>query len=152
MRNTWTASKLKKRVALISIMLLVGVLAGVLVIASGPEKGVPRTGKECITVVKTQPKHLTPQEREHRRAQYEARLSQLLGIAMKDDRVQKTINGKEYSVVSIALKKHDHARESPESATDTAFLILRVGSDYFKITIDMRGVNVTSIEVRSCCK
>ena len=140
-------SKLNKRVALLSIMLLAGVLAGAMVTALWLEKIAPETGKERITIVKTYPKHLTPEEREHRHARYEARRNQLLGIAMKDDRVQKMIEGKNYSVVGVGLKKH--ARNASEDTTDTAFLILRVERSYYKVMIDMRGGNVTSIEART---
>jgi len=142
-------SKLNKRVALLSIMLLAGVLAGAIVTASWPHEAAPGTRKECIAIVKTHPKHLTPEEREHRHAHYEARLNQLLGIAMKDDRVQKMIEGKNYSVVGVGLKKHP--RNASENTTDTAFLLLRVERNYYKVTIDVRGGNVTSIEARTCC-
>jgi len=141
-------SKLSKRMALLSIMLLAGVLVGALVTASWLEKAAPETGKERIAIVK-HPKYLTPEEREHRHAQYEARRNQLLGIAMKDDRVQKMIEGKNYSVVGVGLKKH--ARDASENTNDTAFLILRVEREYYKVTIDMRGGNVTSIEARTGC-
>ena len=142
-------SKLNKRVALLSIMLLAGVLAGAIVTASWPQKAAPGTTEECIAIVKTHPKHLTPEEREHRHAQYEARRNQLIGIAMKDDRVQKMVEGKNYSVVGVGLKKH--ARNASENTTDTAFLLLRVERNYYKVTIDVRGGNVTSIEARTCC-
>jgi len=140
-------SKLNKRVALLGIMLLAGVLAGAIVTALWLEKAAPETANEHITIVKTHPKHLTPEEREHRHAQYEARRNQLVGIAMKDDRVQKMVEGKNYSVVGVGLKKH--ARNASENTTDTAFLILRVERNYYKVTIDMRGGNVTSIEART---
>ena len=140
-------SKLNKRVALLSIMLLAGVLAGAIVTASCPQKAAPRTTEECIAVVKTLPQHLTPQEREHRHAQYEARRNQLLGIAMKDDRVQKLVEGKNYSVVGVGLKHH--ARNASENTTNTAFLLLRVERNYYKVTIDVHGGNVTSIEPRT---
>jgi len=140
-------SKLNKRVALLSIMLLAGVLAGAIVTASWFEKAAPETGKERITIVKTHPQHLTPEEREHRHAQYEARRNQLLGIAMKDDRVQKLVEGKNYSVVGVGLKHH--ARNASENTTNTAFLLLRVERNYYKVTIDVHGGNVTSIEPRT---
>lgn len=140
-------SKFNKRVALLSIMLVAGLLAGAIVTASWLEKANPETGKERITIIKIHPKHLTPEEREHRHAQYEARRNQLLGIAIKDDRVQKMIEGKNYSVVGIGLKKH--ARNASEDITDNAFLILRVERNYYKVTIDMHGGNVTSIEPRT---
>ncbi|HXY88206.1 MAG TPA: hypothetical protein VEG44_07180, partial [Candidatus Acidoferrales bacterium] len=86
-------SKINKRVALLSIMLLAGVLVGVMVSASWMEKLAPETREERIAIIKTHPNHLTPEQREHRHAQYEARRNQLLGIAMKDDRVQKMVEG-----------------------------------------------------------
>ena len=140
-------SKLNKRVALLSIMLLAGVLAGAIVTASWFEKAAPETGKERITIVKTHPQHLTPEEREHRHAQYEARRNQLLGIAMKDNRVQKLVEGKNYSVAGVGLKRY--ARSTSENTTNTAFLLLRVERNYYKVTIDVHGGNVTSIEPRT---
>ena len=128
-------------------MLLAGVLAGAIVTAFWLEKAAPETGKERITIVKTHPQHLTPEEREHRHAQYEARRNQLLGIAMKDDRVQKLVEGKNYSVVGVGLKHH--ARNASENTTNTAFLLLRVERNYYKVTIDVHGGNVTSIEPRT---
>jgi len=69
---------------------------------------------------------------------------------MKDDRVQKMVEGKNYSVVGVALKKH--ARNMPENTSETAFLVLRVDKNFYKITIDMLSTNVTSIQLRTCCK
>ena len=140
-------SKVNKRVARLSIMLLVGVLVGAIVSASWMEKLTPETRNERIAIIKTHSNHLTPEEREHRHAQYEARRNQLLGVAMKDDRVQKMVEGKNYSVVGVALKKH--AKNMPENTTDTAFLVLRVEKNYYNITIDLRGGKVTSIEPRT---
>jgi len=140
-------SKINKRVALLSIMLLAGVLVGVIVSASWMEKLAPETRNERIAIIKTHPNNLTPEEREHRHAQYEARRNQLLGIAMKDDRVQKMVEGKNYSVVGVALKKH--AKDMPENTSETAFLVLRVEKNYYNITIDLRGGNATSIEPRT---
>jgi len=128
-------------------MLLAGVLAGTIVTASWSQKVAPGTTEECIAIVKTHQEHLTPEEREHRHAQYEARRNQFLGIAMKDDRVQKMIEGKNYSVVGVGLKKH--GRNAAENATDTAFLLLRVERNYYKVTIDVREGNVMSIEART---
>jgi hypothetical protein len=138
---------LRKRVALLGILLLAGVLVGVIVTASGPEKVVPGTGKENIGVVKARPTALTPEEREQRRAQYEARTNALLGIALNDERVQRTIAGREYTVVGVALK--NPVRNATGNAADTAFLALRVGGDYYKVTIDMRSERVISIDARS---
>ncbi|HXY87758.1 MAG TPA: hypothetical protein VEG44_04905, partial [Candidatus Acidoferrales bacterium] len=86
-------SKINKRVALLSIMLLTGILIGAIVTASWSQKAASGTREECIAIIKTHPNHLTPEQREHRHAQYEARRNQLLGIAMKDDRVQKMVEG-----------------------------------------------------------
>ena len=140
-------SKINKRVALLSIMLLTGILIGAIVTASWSQKAASGTREECIAIIKTHPNHLTPEQREHRHAQYEARRNQLLGIAMKDDRVQKMVEGKNYSVVGVALKKH--ARNMPENTSETAFLVLRVEKNYYNITIDVRGGNVISIEPRT---
>ncbi len=147
MKNT-----LRKRVALLGILLLAGVLIGVIVTSSGPEKVVPGTGKENIGVVKARPTALTPEEREQRRAQYEARTNMLLGIALNDERVQKTIAGREYTVVGVALKnpvRNATGNNATGNAADTAFLALRVGGDYYKVTIDVRSERVISIDARS---
>jgi hypothetical protein len=147
MKNT-----LRKRVALLSILLLAGVLVGVVVTASGPEKVVPGTGKEYIEVVKARPTAWTPEEREYHRAQHAARTNALLGIALNDERVQKTIAGREYTVVGVALKhpvRGVTGNNATGGAADTAYLALRVGGDYYKVTIDVRGERVTSIDARS---
>jgi hypothetical protein len=140
-------SALRKRVALLGILLLAGVLVGVVVTTSGLEKVIPGTGKENIGVVKGHPTALTPEERQQRRAQYEARTNTLLGIALNDERVQKTIAGREYTVVGVALK--NPVGDTTGKAADTAFLALRVGGDYYKVTIDMRSERVISIDARS---
>jgi hypothetical protein len=142
MKNT-----LRKRVALLGILLLAGVLIGIIVTTSGPEKVFPGTGKEYIGVVKAPPTALTPEEQKQRRTQYEAQTDTLLGIALNDERVQKTIAGREYTVVGVALK--NPARNVTGNTPDIAFLALRVGSDYYKVTIDMRSEKVTSIDARS---
>ncbi len=140
-------SKIDKRVALLSLMLLIGILIGAIISASWMGKLTPETRNTHIAIIKTHPNHLTPEEREHRHAHYEARRNQLLGIAMKDDRVQKMVEGKNYSVVGVALK--NHAKNMPENTTETAFLVLRVEKNYYNITIDLRGGKVTSVEPRT---
>ena len=138
---------LRKRVALLGILLVAGVVVGVMVTASGPEKVIPGIGRENIGVVKAPPTALTPEEQEQRRAEYEAMTSKLLGIALRDERVQKAIAGREYTVVGVALKSP--AGGATGDGADTAFLALRVGKEYYKVTIDVRGERVLSIDARS---
>ena len=68
---------------------------------------------------------------------------------MKDDRVQKLVERKNYSAVGVGLKKY--ARNASENTANTAFLLLRVERNYYEVTIDVREGNVTSIEARTCC-
>ena len=140
--------KIYKRVALLSILILVGLLMETIITASGPEKTGLVTRGEHIAVVKTTLRGLTPEEQMNRQMAYQARTNKLLGIAKKDERVQKTIAGKEYTVVGVALKNPE--RNATGNA-DTAILALRVGGDYYKVAIDMRSEVVTSIDARSSC-
>jgi hypothetical protein len=145
--------KIYKQAALLSILILVGLLMETVITASGPEKTGLVTRGEHIAIVKTTLRGLTPEEQMNRQMAYQARTNKLLAIAKKDERVQKTIAGKEYTVVGVALKKpvrNVTGTNVTGDATDTAFLALRVGGGYYKVTIDMRSERVTSIDAQSC--
>jgi hypothetical protein len=117
--------KIYKRMALLSILVLVGLLMETIITVPGQEKTGLLTRGEHIAVVKTTLRGLTPEEQINRQMAYQARTNKLLGIAKKDARVKKAIEGREYTVVGVALK--NPVREVTESVADTAYLALRVG-------------------------
>ncbi len=136
---------LRQRLALFSILLIVGVVAGASIVALGAEKAIPGTSNEYVSVVKASPPPhgLTPEQQYERQPHYESRLNSLVVIANKDERAQQLLAEPQAEIIGIALPR------SP-GAEDTSALLLKVDSTFYKITIDTARETVTSVEQRVC--
>lgn len=136
---------LRQRLALFSILLILGVVAGASIVALGAEKVIPGTSNEYVSVVQSPPPPagLSPKQQSERQAQYEVRLKSFVAIANKDERVQQLLAEPQSEVVGVALPR------SP-GADETGALLLRVDSSFYKITIDMEREKVISVEQRVC--
>ncbi|MGZ4847434.1 MAG: hypothetical protein ACXVI0_10050 [Halobacteriota archaeon] len=136
---------LRQRLALFSILLIVGVVAGASIVALGAEKAIPGTSNDYVSVVKAPPPPpgLTPEQQSELQARYEARLNSLVAIANKDKRAQQLLAEPQAEIIGIALPRGP-------GAEDTGALLLKVDSTFYKITIDMTRETVISLEQRVC--
>jgi hypothetical protein len=137
-------SKLKRRVALLSILVVVGLVAAAAIIALGAEKAIQGTSKHYVVV-----RRPTPPLNQSQQSQFDNLSKNLTAIAMRDERVSALLAGKNYSVVGIVVPRvpsvtpGDHP---PESAA----LFLKVDSKFYKIDIDIAHGKVTSVAERTC--
>lgn len=140
---------LRRRLALLSILLILGVIAGAAIIALGAEKAITGTSSDYISVVKPPQTAQSPDQRATQQAQYEARLQIFLAIANKDESVQRLIVGKNYTMLAIALIRGPTVPPGT-SPSNYGALVLRVEGKFYKITIDITHEQVISIEQRAC--
>ena len=128
-----------------------------------------------ISVVTPPQRWQSPEQQAQRHAQYEARVKSLLAIALKDERVQALLAGKNYTVVGIAIPRPlppppGAPARSPNATRGTtarfntsspvlspgappighASLVLRVEDKFYRIDIDITHETVTSVTQRSC--
>lgn len=127
---------LRRRLALLSILLIVGVIAGAAIIVLGAEKAIPGTSSDYISVVKAPQAGQPPEQRAAQQAQYQARLKSFVAIANKDERVQKLVAEKQSAVVGIAVIRGASLPQGA-SADENGVLVLRVEGRFYKITIDI---------------
>ena len=129
---------LERRLTLISILIVVGVVTGAAILALGAEKAIPGTNKSYISVVKHHPM------RQH--AQYQELEKNLTAIAIKNQSVSALLAGKNYSVVGIAVP---HAPPGGHQV-DEAALFVKVDHEFYRIDIDIPHETVTSVGERAC--
>ena len=148
-------SELKRRLVLLSILVVVGLVAAAAIIALGAEKAIPGASKHYFSVVKRPPK--SPLNQSTRQSQFENLSKNLTAIAMRDEGVSALLAGRNYSVVGIAVPRPPLVPSGvapPVPAGDhppeTAALFLKVDSKFYKIDIDIPHGKVTSVAERIC--
>ncbi len=136
---------LRQRLALFSILLIVGVVTGASIVALGAEKAIPGTSNEYVSVVKASPPPhgSTPEQQYGRQAHYESRLNSLVVIANKDERVQQLLAEPQAEIVGIASPRGPGAQ-------DNSALLLKVDGTFYTVTIDTARETVISVEQRAC--
>jgi hypothetical protein len=139
---------LRRRLALLCILLVVGVVTGAAIIVLGAEKAIPGSSNDYISVVKPQTGQSLDQ-RTRLQAQYEERVKNLTAIANKDGRVRALLAGKNYTVVGIAILRAPPAPPG-ERPIDIAALVLKVDGKFYKIDIDIPHEKVISVAERIC--
>ena len=140
---------LERRLTLISILIVVGVVTGAAIIALGAEKAIPGTSNDhYISVVKQQPGQSAGQRmRQH--AEFQELETNLTAIAIKNQSVSALLAGKNYSVVGIAI--HRVLPAPPDGHhVDEAALFVRVDHKFYRIDIDIPHETVTSVAERAC--
>lgn len=107
--------------------------------------------------------YLTKEEMERAQAERSAELNNLIEIAKRDSKVQKLIEGKKYTVIGTGLMGFSNPQtvyissEPNENGTydliaphdgkeKTGFVGLEIEGKYYKVTIDLNGETVKSIE------
>ncbi len=135
----------RQRVALFSILLIVGVGIGASIVALGAEKAIPGTRNEYVSVVKAPPAPVGQfsEQQSELQTHYAIRLTSLMAIANNDDRGQQLLADPRSHVVGIALPSNPGAGE-------TDALLLRIDNTFYKITIDKAHEKVRAVEERTC--
>jgi len=133
----------RQRLALLSILLVVGTVVGASIVALGAQKTIPGTSNHYVSIVKAGPPDLTPEHQSELRAKYEARVNSSVVIANKDGRVQQLLAEPHAEIVGIALPRGP-------SADDDINILLKVDSTFYKITIERSQESVTSVEECTC--
>lgn len=139
---------LKRRLALLSILLVVGVVTGAIIIVIGAEKAIPGSSDNYISVIKPSPTRQSS-DQITQQSQFDVRAKNLTEIANKDERVRALLAGKNYTVVAIAISRVPPS-QSAEQPIDTASLFLKVSDKFYKIDIDIAHEKIISVEERIC--
>ena len=158
---------LKRRLALLGVLLIAVALATAAITILGAEKAIQGRNKESIGIIKSQQTAQMSTQRAMLQAKHAARLKSILSIALKDGRVQVLIAGKNYTVVGIAVERIGSApRQSdagyampdiesappPPRLSDIglALLVLKVDNKFYAVVMDVPHQRVTAVEERSC--
>lgn len=137
---------LKRRLTLLSVLLLVGIVTAAAILALGAEKAIPGTSKHYVSVVR---RRQSTNQSSPQQAQFNELAKNLTAIATKDERVNALIAGKNYTVVGIAVARAP-AVPPGDHPPDTAALFLKVDNKFYKIDIDIPHAKVTSVAERTC--
>ncbi len=137
---------LRRRLPLLCVLLVVGVVAGASFVALGAEQAIPGTRNEYVSVVKapSPPDGLLSEQQYERHAQYQARLDSFSAVANTDERVQRLLAAPQTEIVGIAVP------HGPGADGDTGALLLKVDNTFYKIVIDRAHEKVVSVEQRVC--
>src|SRR5665647_1393735 len=96
-------AKLRRRLALVSILLIVGVIAGAAIIVLGADRAVPGSNNAYFSVVKPSQTGRSSDQITLQQAQFDERANNLTTIAIKDNRVSSILAGKNYTVLACLL-------------------------------------------------
>jgi multidrug efflux pump subunit AcrB len=140
---------LNRRLALLSILLVVGVVTGAILIVIGAEKAVPGSNDNYISVIKPSPTGQSADQTTQQQSQFDSRVKNLTEIANKDERVRALLAGQNYTVVAIAISRAPPS-QSAEQPFETASLFLKVSDKFYKIDIDIPHEKIISVEERIC--
>jgi len=160
-------STLKRRLALLSVLLIAAALALAAITMLDVGKTTQGTNKESIVIIKPQQIAQTSTQQATLQAEHAALVKNLLNITLKDGRVQGLIAGKNYKVVGIAVERigppprssdagyvlpHTGNAPSPPRQTDIghALLVLKVDNKFYAVVMDVPHQSVTAVEERSC--
>jgi len=139
---------LKRRLALLGVLLIAVALATAAITILGAEKAIQGRNKESIGIIKSQQTAQMSTQRAMLQAKHAARLKSILSIALKDGRVQVLIAGKNYTVVGTAVQ--ESRPDQSMSHVRTALLVLKVDNKFYAVVMDVPHQRVTAVEERSC--
>jgi hypothetical protein len=137
-------AKLRRRFALLSILLIIGVIAGAAIIVIGANKAMPGSSNAYFSVVKPSQTGKSSDQLTLQQAQFDQRANNLTTIAIKDNRVSAILAGKNYTVLAIAV-----LTPSPAPANSTG-LVVKVEGLFYMINIDVPNEKVISVEQLTC--
>ena len=141
-------ARLQRRLALLSMLLIVGVIAGAAMIDLGANKVMPGSNINYFSVVKPSQTEKPSNETTLQQAQFDQRANNLTVIAKKDERVSTLLTGKNYAVLAIAVLA---ASPAPADGTnDTTGLFVKVEGQYYMINIDVANETVISVDQLTC--
>ncbi len=134
---------LRQKLALFTVLLIVGTTVGVSIVVLGAQKTIPGSSSHYVSVVKARPPELPPEQQSELRAKYEARLNSSIVIANKDGRVQQLLAEPHSTIVGIALPRDP-------TADDDINILVKVNSTFYTITIERTPETVTAVEESTC--
>jgi|APFre7841882630_1041343.scaffolds.fasta_scaffold00254_9 hypothetical protein len=141
-------ARLRRRLALLSILLIVGVIAGAAIIVLGADKVMPGSNNGYISVVKPSQTGESSDQITLQQAQFDQRANNLTAIANKDQRVSSILVGKNYTVLAIAVLAASPA--PAEGSNNTTGLFVKAEGQFYLINIDIANEKVISVEQLSC--
>jgi hypothetical protein len=141
-------AKLRRRLALLSILLIVGVIAGAAIIVLGADRAMPGSNNAYFSVVKPSQTGKSSAQITLQQAQFDQRANNLTTIAIKDNRVSTILAGKNYTVLAIAVLTPSPAPAN--SSNDTTGLVVKVEGLFYMINIDAPNEKVISVEQLTC--
>jgi len=139
---------LKRRLALLSVLLIVGVLAAAAITMLDVGKTTQGTNKGPIDIINSPQTAQTSTQQATLQAEHAALVKNLLNITLKDGRVQGLIAGKNYTVVGTAVQ--ENRPDQSMSHVRTALLVLKVDNKFYAVVMDVPHQSVTAVEERSC--
>jgi hypothetical protein len=141
-------ARLRRRLALLSILLIVGVIAGAGIIVLGAYKVMPGSNTNYFSVVKPSQTGKSSNETSLQQAQFDQRANNLTEIAKKDERVSSLLTGKNYTVMAIAVLT---ASPTPSAGTnETTGLFVKTEGKFYMINIDEANEKVISVDQVTC--
>jgi hypothetical protein len=141
-------ARLQRRLALLSILLIVGFIVGAAMIGLGANKVMPGSNINYFSVVKPSQTGKSSNETTLQQAQFDQHANNLTVIAKKDERVSSLLTGKNYTVLAIAVLA---ASPAPADGTnDTTGLFVKVEGQYYMINIDEANEKVISVDQLTC--
>jgi len=141
-------ARLQRRLALLSMLLIVGFIAGAAMIGLGADKVMPGSNINYFSVVKPSQTGKSSNETTLQQAQFDQHANNLTVIAKKDERVSSLLTGKNYTVLAIAVLA---ASPAPADGTnDTTGLFVKVEGQYYMINIDEANEKVISVDQLTC--
>jgi hypothetical protein len=139
---------LRRRLILLSVLLIVGALAGGAVAVLDAQKVIQGNNDEVISVVKLPQMAHPATQRAGLQAKHEALATTLINIASNNSTVHNLISGKNYSVVGISVDKEGSSQG--QNDVGTALLVIKVDDTFYAIVEDVPQKQVTAVENRAC--
>ncbi len=139
---------LRRRLTLLGVLRIVGALAGGAVAVLNAQKAIQGSNEESITVIKPPEPALPATQRAELQAKHDALVMTLINIANNDSTVRSITEGKNYTVVGIAVDKEE-ASQGPDDVGN-ALLVIKVDGAFYAIVEDVPHKQVTAVEKRVC--
>jgi len=141
-------ARLRRRLALLSILLIVGAVAGAAIIVLGADKVMLGSNNGYISVVKPSQTGKSSEQITLQQSQFDQRANNLTAIAKKDERVSSILAGKNYTVLAIAVLAPSPA--PADGKNDTTGLFVKVEGQFYLINVDVANEKVILLEQLTC--
>jgi hypothetical protein len=139
---------LRRRLILLSVLLIVGALAGGAIVVLDAQKVIQGSNEEVISVVKLPQTAHPATQRAGLQAKHDALVTTLINIASNNSTVDNLITGKNYTVVGTGIDKGGSS-QGPNDV-GTSLLVIKVDDTFYAIVVDVPLKQVTAVERRAC--